>query len=201
MALSAFYFIITLTKALTYYYTKRSQRHLLAAIENNWLESPDNISDINLELWLMYLILFARFQSLDLYIFLEIWFVWSWTTGNIWFTQGNPHRKKKALKGTYMYKKTYSTPDETQTLLSLHAAIAFLLYLHNTHVSARPPKARGIRLGRQLYLKGGKLDIEWVNDDLLWSLINNMKFKQNWIRSFGKNCSLWKKIECWMRRA
>ena len=35
MALRAFYFIRALTKALTYYYINRSQRHLLAAIENN----------------------------------------------------------------------------------------------------------------------------------------------------------------------
>ena len=35
MALRAFYFIRTLTKALTYYYINRSQRHLLVAIENN----------------------------------------------------------------------------------------------------------------------------------------------------------------------
>ena len=35
MALRAFYFIKTLTKALTYYYINRSQRHLLVAIENN----------------------------------------------------------------------------------------------------------------------------------------------------------------------
>ena len=33
MALRAFYSIRALTKALTYYYIKRSQRHLLAAIE------------------------------------------------------------------------------------------------------------------------------------------------------------------------
>ena len=31
----AFYFIKALTKALTYYYINRSQRHLLAAIEKN----------------------------------------------------------------------------------------------------------------------------------------------------------------------
>ena len=35
MALRAFYFIRALTKALTYYYINRSQRHLLATIENN----------------------------------------------------------------------------------------------------------------------------------------------------------------------
>ena len=35
MALRAFYFIRALTKALTYYYINQSQRHLLAAIENN----------------------------------------------------------------------------------------------------------------------------------------------------------------------
>ena len=35
MALRAFYFIRTLTKALTYYFINRSQRHLLFAIENN----------------------------------------------------------------------------------------------------------------------------------------------------------------------
>ena len=35
MALRAFYFIRALTKALTYYYINRSQRHLLAGIENN----------------------------------------------------------------------------------------------------------------------------------------------------------------------
>ena len=40
MAMRAFYFIRTLTKALTYYYIKRSQRHLLAAIENSLLEAP-----------------------------------------------------------------------------------------------------------------------------------------------------------------
>ena len=33
-----FYFI-TLTETLTYYYIKRSQRHLLAAIEKNDLEA------------------------------------------------------------------------------------------------------------------------------------------------------------------
>ena len=38
MALIAFYFIRTLTKALTCYYINRSQRHLLAAFENNGLE-------------------------------------------------------------------------------------------------------------------------------------------------------------------
>ena len=36
MALRAFYFLRALTKALTYYYINRSQRHLLVTIENNW---------------------------------------------------------------------------------------------------------------------------------------------------------------------
>ena len=40
MALRTFYFIWALTKALTYYYINRSQRHLLAAIENNWFGVP-----------------------------------------------------------------------------------------------------------------------------------------------------------------
>ena len=40
MALRAFYFIRALTKALTYNYINRSQRHLLAAIENNWFGVP-----------------------------------------------------------------------------------------------------------------------------------------------------------------
>ena len=40
IALRAFYFIRALTKALTYYYINRSQRHLLAAIENNWFGVP-----------------------------------------------------------------------------------------------------------------------------------------------------------------
>ena len=35
MALRAFNFIRTLTKALTYYYINRSQRHLVVAVENN----------------------------------------------------------------------------------------------------------------------------------------------------------------------
>ena len=35
MALREIYFIRALTKALTYYYINRSQRHLLAVIENN----------------------------------------------------------------------------------------------------------------------------------------------------------------------
>ena len=46
MALRAFYFIRALTKALTYYYINRSQRHLLVAIENNRFGSP--IEDVNL---------------------------------------------------------------------------------------------------------------------------------------------------------
>ena len=40
MAVRAFYLIRALTKALTYYYIDRSLRHLLVAIENNWLEGP-----------------------------------------------------------------------------------------------------------------------------------------------------------------
>ena len=40
MALRVFYFIRALTKALTYYYINRSQRHLLTAVEKNWLEGP-----------------------------------------------------------------------------------------------------------------------------------------------------------------
>ena len=40
MALRAFYFMRALIKALTYYYIKRSQYHLLAAIENDLLEAP-----------------------------------------------------------------------------------------------------------------------------------------------------------------
>ena len=40
MALRAFYFIRALTKALTYYYISRYQRHLLDAIENNWFGVP-----------------------------------------------------------------------------------------------------------------------------------------------------------------
>ena len=40
MALRAFYFIRTLTKALTYYYINRSQRPLLSAIENYRFGSP-----------------------------------------------------------------------------------------------------------------------------------------------------------------
>ena len=40
IALRAFYFIRTLTKALTYHYINRTQRHLLVAIENNRCGSP-----------------------------------------------------------------------------------------------------------------------------------------------------------------
>ena len=40
MALRAFYFIRTLTKALTYYYINRYQRHLMVAIENNRFRGP-----------------------------------------------------------------------------------------------------------------------------------------------------------------
>ena len=40
MALRAFYHIRALTKALTYYYINRSQRHLLVAIEKNRLGGP-----------------------------------------------------------------------------------------------------------------------------------------------------------------
>ena len=40
MVLRAFYFIRSLTKALTCYYINRTQCHLLAAIENNWFEGP-----------------------------------------------------------------------------------------------------------------------------------------------------------------
>ena len=40
MALRAFYFIRALTKALTYYYISRSQRHLQAAVGNNWSGVP-----------------------------------------------------------------------------------------------------------------------------------------------------------------
>ena len=40
MALRAFYFIRTLTKALTYHYINHSERHLLAIMENSWFESP-----------------------------------------------------------------------------------------------------------------------------------------------------------------
>ena len=42
MALRAFYFIRALSKALTYYYTSRSQRHLLVAIENNRFGGPNS---------------------------------------------------------------------------------------------------------------------------------------------------------------
>ena len=45
MALRAFYFIRTLTKALTYYYINRSQRHLLVAIENNRFGGPIGIQN------------------------------------------------------------------------------------------------------------------------------------------------------------
>ena len=45
MALRAFYFIWALTKALTYYYINRSQRHLLVAIENNRFGGPINEKD------------------------------------------------------------------------------------------------------------------------------------------------------------
>ena len=42
MALRAFYFIRTLTKALAYYYINRSQCHLWATIENKLFEgTPD----------------------------------------------------------------------------------------------------------------------------------------------------------------
>ena len=40
MALRTFYFIRTLTKALTYYYINHSQRYLLFAIENNQFGGP-----------------------------------------------------------------------------------------------------------------------------------------------------------------
>ena len=43
MVLRAFYFIRALTKALTYYYINRSQRHPLAAIENIWFGVPIGI--------------------------------------------------------------------------------------------------------------------------------------------------------------
>ena len=46
MALRACYFIRSLTKAPTFYYINRSQRHLLVAIENKLLEGPiDLIKD------------------------------------------------------------------------------------------------------------------------------------------------------------
>ena len=61
MALRAFYFIRALTKALTYYYINRSQRHLLAAIENNWLEGP-NLSLPFVSCW----IVFCKFQYISL---------------------------------------------------------------------------------------------------------------------------------------
>ena len=50
MALRAFYSIRALTKALTYYYINCSQRHLLAAIENNWLGVP--IEDDFQKIWM-----------------------------------------------------------------------------------------------------------------------------------------------------
>ena len=40
MALRVFYFIRIVTKALTYYYINRSQRHLLIAMENNRFGGP-----------------------------------------------------------------------------------------------------------------------------------------------------------------
>ena len=40
IVLRRFYFIIALTNALTHYWIYCSQRHLLASIENNWLEGP-----------------------------------------------------------------------------------------------------------------------------------------------------------------
>ena len=46
MALVAFYFIRTLTKALTYYYMNRSQRHLLVAFENNLLKLERNVRTV-----------------------------------------------------------------------------------------------------------------------------------------------------------
>ena len=48
MALRACYFIRTPTKALTYYDINRSQRHLLVALVNNWLEGPINYFKANL---------------------------------------------------------------------------------------------------------------------------------------------------------
>ena len=51
MALRAFYFIRTLTKALTYYYRNRSQRHLLAAfkyihiLQDFWMHLEHTILD------------------------------------------------------------------------------------------------------------------------------------------------------------
>ena len=52
MALRAFYFIRALTKAQAYYYKSRSQRHLLAAIENNWFGVP--IQDtISVQFWIL----------------------------------------------------------------------------------------------------------------------------------------------------
>ena len=49
MALRRFYFIVALTKALIYCYINRSQRHLLPAIENDWLEGPfGNLRSSNL---------------------------------------------------------------------------------------------------------------------------------------------------------
>ena len=46
MALRAFYFIRALLKALKYYYINRSQRHLLAAIENNCFRVPKEENDL-----------------------------------------------------------------------------------------------------------------------------------------------------------
>ena len=40
MALRAFYFMRALTKAITYYYIDRSQRHLLVVKENNRFGGP-----------------------------------------------------------------------------------------------------------------------------------------------------------------
>ena len=47
MALRAFYFIHTLTKALIYYYIKHSQQNVLTAIENNRSEGPIEMSYIS----------------------------------------------------------------------------------------------------------------------------------------------------------
>ena len=54
MALRAFYFIRTLTKALTYYYINRSQRYLLVANEKTRFGGPIEYSVLFYYFWIKF---------------------------------------------------------------------------------------------------------------------------------------------------
>ena len=140
MALRAFSNIRALTKALTYYYISCSQRHLLAAIENNRFGVPIRLMKVNIyrclfvtmtPMLLIHVIYWCRRKlSFPLYIydFLKVnWFLMDRSLFDPYFLWFYWQTKRK--RDLFMAKVSLQKEEDTYLL---HLLAFFLYYFHSS---------------------------------------------------------------------